>query len=81
MTTPKVVKSGICQQVVYEGDGADLGILPIIQCWPMDGDLNSGQVFDRPAAERAAATQTGTGMGFYVSPLGGVGMTFSPSSW
>src|SRR5580765_1530983 len=58
---PKVVKSGICQQVVYEGEGADLGILPIIQCWPLDGDLRSGQVFDRSGAEKAAATQTGTG--------------------
>src|SRR3954449_3010409 len=58
---PKVVKSGICQQVVYEGEAADLGKLPIIQCWPMDGDLRSGQVFDQAAAQRAADAQTGTG--------------------
>jgi len=58
---PKIVKSGICQQVVYEGEGADLGRLPIIQCWPLDGDLRSGQVFDAGAAERASEGQTGTG--------------------
>src|SRR5215213_5153865 len=58
---PKLVKSGICQQVVYQGEAADLGKLPIIQCWPLDGDLNSGQVFDTAAAQRAADVQTGTG--------------------
>ncbi|MDB5174945.1 MAG: menaquinone biosynthesis decarboxylase, family, partial [Phycisphaerales bacterium] len=42
---PKTVRSGICQQVVLEGDQADLTRLPIIQCWPLDGDLSSGQVF------------------------------------
>jgi 4-hydroxy-3-polyprenylbenzoate decarboxylase len=58
---PKSVRSGICQQVVLEGDKADLTRLPIIQCWPLDGDLRSGQVFDPAAAERAAGTQSGTG--------------------
>src|SRR4051812_11056670 len=43
---PKSVKNGICQQVVYEGDRADLSILPVIQCWPLDGNLDSGEVFD-----------------------------------
>jgi 4-hydroxy-3-polyprenylbenzoate decarboxylase len=66
---PKSVKSGICQQVVYEGEAADLGLLPIIQCWPLDGDLRSGQVFDPSAAEKAATTQAGTGR--YIT-LGGV---------
>src|SRR5205814_1748333 len=66
---PKIVKSGICQQVVYEGEGADLGILPIIQCWPLDGDLRSGQVFDSVSAQKAADSQTGTGK--YIT-LGGV---------
>src|SRR5688572_19199337 len=42
---PKSVRSGICQEVVLEGDRADLSRLPIIQCWPLDGDLNSGEVF------------------------------------
>jgi 4-hydroxy-3-polyprenylbenzoate decarboxylase len=33
---PKVVKSGICQQVV-RSDDANLFDLPVIQCWPDDG--------------------------------------------
>jgi len=35
---PKVVRSGICQEVVHEGDAVDLTRLPIIKCWPHDGD-------------------------------------------
>lgn len=38
--SPKVVKGGICQEVV-ETDRASLLALPIIQCWPHDGDLAS----------------------------------------
>ena len=34
---PKVVGSGICQQVVKTGDEVDLSELPIIKCWPLDG--------------------------------------------
>jgi 4-hydroxy-3-polyprenylbenzoate decarboxylase len=64
---PKVGRSGICQQVVYEGDKADLTKLPIIQCWPFDGDLDSGQVFD-PAACKTAAPR---GTGRYIT-LGGI---------
>jgi 4-hydroxy-3-polyprenylbenzoate decarboxylase len=56
---PKIVRTGICQQVVLEGEAADLTKLPIIQCWPLDGDLDSGQVFDAKAA--AAAQPRGTG--------------------
>jgi 4-hydroxy-3-polyprenylbenzoate decarboxylase len=56
---PKIVRAGICQQVVLEGDKADLTRLPLIQCWPLDGDLKSGQVFDHAAAE--AADPRGTG--------------------
>jgi len=58
---PKVVRSGICQQVIFEGDQADLSLLPLIQCWPLDGDLASGQVSDPAAAEAARAKQAGTG--------------------
>src|SRR5437763_536222 len=43
---PKTVRSGICQQVVLEGEQADLTRLLIIQCWPLDGNLDSGQAFD-----------------------------------
>jgi 4-hydroxy-3-polyprenylbenzoate decarboxylase len=35
--TPKLVKSGICQEVVREGDAVDLGSLPVMTCWPQDG--------------------------------------------
>jgi 4-hydroxy-3-polyprenylbenzoate decarboxylase len=36
---PKRVRSGICQEVVHTGDQVDLTRLPIIKCWPHDGDL------------------------------------------
>jgi 4-hydroxy-3-polyprenylbenzoate decarboxylase len=55
---PKSVRNGICQQVVLEGEQADLNRLPLIQCWPLDGDLESGQVMD-PAA--IAGRERGTG--------------------
>src|SRR5436305_14162124 len=55
---PKSVRNGICQQLVLEGDRADLTRLPIIQCWPLDGNLNSGQLSDLAAAQRAATDQT-----------------------
>jgi 4-hydroxy-3-polyprenylbenzoate decarboxylase len=64
---PKSVRSGICQQVVLEGEKADLNRLPLIQCWPLDGDLDSGQVFDPEAA--AKVTERGTGRYF---TLGGI---------
>ncbi|HXE52812.1 MAG TPA: menaquinone biosynthesis decarboxylase [Tepidisphaeraceae bacterium] len=64
---PKSVRSGICQQVVHEGDQADLTRLPVIQCWPLDGNLDSGQVFDRATA--AQVKERGTGR--YIT-LGGV---------
>src|SRR6202034_1844958 len=43
----------------------DLTKLPIIQCWPLDGNLDSGQMFDKSAvvAER--------GTGRYIT-LGGI---------
>ena len=56
---PKVVKNGICQQVIYEGEKADLNRLPLIQCWPLDGDLSSGQVMDEAAAARVCERGTG----------------------
>jgi 4-hydroxy-3-polyprenylbenzoate decarboxylase len=68
---PKSVRTGICQQIVLEGEQADLTKLPIIQCWPHDGDLTSGQVFDKSAA--AAVTEQGSnlGTGRYIT-LGGI---------
>jgi 4-hydroxy-3-polyprenylbenzoate decarboxylase len=64
---PKSVRTGICHQVVLEGDKADLNRLPLIQCWPLDGDLSTGQVFD-PAA---CANLTEKGTGRYIT-FGGV---------
>ncbi|HLZ10690.1 MAG TPA: UbiD family decarboxylase, partial [Chloroflexota bacterium] len=64
---PKSVRTGICQQVILEGEQADLNRLPIIQCWPLDGNLDSGQVFDKPAV----ANVTERGAGRYIT-LGGV---------
>jgi 4-hydroxy-3-polyprenylbenzoate decarboxylase len=34
---PRTVKSGPCQDVVLSGDEVDLGILPVLTCWPLDG--------------------------------------------
>ncbi len=33
---PKRVKSASCQEVIYQDD-ASLDMLPVLQCWPMDG--------------------------------------------
>lgn len=38
---PHKVRSGICQEVVLTGDQVDLTRLPIIRCWPHDGDYAS----------------------------------------
>jgi len=35
---PRIVRRGICQEVVHTDD-ADLSKLPAIQCWPGDGDV------------------------------------------
>ena len=35
---PKVVRSGLCQQVVKTGPEIDLFQLPILKCWPDDGN-------------------------------------------
>lgn len=57
---PKVSRgSGICQQVVHQGDQADLSRLPIIQCWPLDGNLDSGQVLEPD--QMPHVTERGTG--------------------
>ncbi|HEX8324209.1 MAG TPA: UbiD family decarboxylase [Tepidisphaeraceae bacterium] len=68
---PKSVRSGICQQVVLEGDRADLTRLPIPQCWPLDGDISSGQVLDNHAAAQVLDSGKHTGTGRYIT-LGGI---------
>ena len=37
-TPPKIVSNAPCQQVVKTGDKVDLFELPMIKCWPLDGD-------------------------------------------
>jgi 4-hydroxy-3-polyprenylbenzoate decarboxylase len=63
---PKTVRSGICQEIVLEGEKADLNRLPIIQCWPLDGNLDSGQVADQNVVATAER-----GSGKYIT-FGGV---------
>jgi 4-hydroxy-3-polyprenylbenzoate decarboxylase len=47
---PRVVPSGACQQVVRSGGDVDLFKLPIIKCWPHDGDPRKvGYDVDMPA--------------------------------
>ncbi|MFT3685068.1 MAG: UbiD family decarboxylase [Phycisphaerales bacterium] len=43
LKTPPKRKNGRgpCQEVVLTGDQADLTTLPILRCWPLDGDLAS----------------------------------------
>src|SRR5690606_14891388 len=36
---PKRVKRAMCQEVVKTGDEIDLTRLPMLRCWPLDGDL------------------------------------------
>ncbi|HOW19844.1 MAG TPA: UbiD family decarboxylase, partial [Phycisphaerae bacterium] len=60
---PRVVKRGICQEVVHTDD-ANLFDLPILQCWPRDGELSAELLSDRvlPAgASGASELRQGTG--------------------
>ncbi|HOV84768.1 MAG TPA: menaquinone biosynthesis decarboxylase [Syntrophobacteraceae bacterium] len=34
---PRKVRRAPCQEVVYRGRDADLGKIPVLQCWPQDG--------------------------------------------
>ncbi|VAX36015.1 UbiD family decarboxylase associated with menaquinone via futalosine, partial [hydrothermal vent metagenome] len=36
---PKRRRSGLCQEVAHTGDDIDLTTLPLIRCWPDDGDF------------------------------------------
>jgi 4-hydroxy-3-polyprenylbenzoate decarboxylase len=38
---PKKVRSGLCQEIVVSGRDIDLTRLPLLRCWPLDGDLAS----------------------------------------
>ena len=58
MLPPKVVRSGLCQEVVKTGDQINLFELPIIKCWPHDGDPRK---FDYPWGPAEAGTISGGG--------------------
>lgn len=62
---PKVVKSGPCQEVVRTGDEIDLTKLPIIKCWPDDGD-------PRTCGYPLSPSEAGTagGLGRYITLAG-----------
>ncbi|MGQ9499831.1 MAG: menaquinone biosynthesis decarboxylase [Dissulfurimicrobium sp.] len=34
---PKLVSKARCQEIVYKDKDVDLGLLPVLQCWPYDG--------------------------------------------
>src|SRR5687768_14242730 len=68
---PRRRDAGRCQEVVHQGDRVDLGRLPIIQCWPLDGDLSSGQFFDEHEQLAAAQRAAGPGTGRYIT-FGGI---------
>lgn len=36
---PKKVRGGICQEVVLKGEQVDLTRLPLLRCWPLDGNF------------------------------------------
>ncbi len=38
---PKRVSSGICHETVLKGDQVDLTRLPLLRCWPLDGDFTA----------------------------------------
>lgn len=55
---PKVVSRGACQEVVQTGEEIDLTKLPIIKCWPDDGDPQS---CGYPLSPESAGTAGGLG--------------------
>lgn len=62
---PKIVRSGPCQEVVKVGEEIDLFELPVIQCWPDDGD-------PRRCGYPLSPEQAGTsaGLGRYITLAG-----------
>ncbi len=59
---PKVIRGGLCQEVIKTGDDVDLLELPVIKCWPHDGD---------PRAFGFPVDMPGPGNGRYIT-FGGV---------
>ncbi len=54
---PKIVRRGMCQEVVHTDD-ANLLDLPIIKCWPHDGDPTAGDPRGRFPLASAVAMPT-----------------------
>jgi 4-hydroxy-3-polyprenylbenzoate decarboxylase len=63
---PKVIRNGICQQIVKTGEEVNLFELPIIKCWPLDGQPD--QVDYNLTPEQAG---TAAGQGRYIT-FGGI---------
>jgi 4-hydroxy-3-polyprenylbenzoate decarboxylase len=72
---PKVVKRGLCHEVVLTGDRIDLKRLPLIRCWPLDGDLaavgHPGDANDHIPGVESGPDWNATFRGRYIT-LGGI---------
>ncbi len=68
---PKVVRRGLCQEVVHTDD-ADVTALPAIKCWPLDGEADSRVPTPDAGRGRPGYTEAeGTPPGRYIT-FGGV---------
>ena len=70
-TPPRRVRRGVCQEVVRttERGEVDLRRLPLIQCWPLDGDLGSVG-WDLSAAESGRPPAGAADHGRYITFAG-----------
>lgn len=72
---PKRRGRGVCQEVVLRGDQIDLTTLPLIRCWPLDGDFEAvgypGNVNDGIAGLGRGADWDRLWRGRYIT-LGGI---------
>lgn len=72
---PRRRASGVCQEVVLRGKDIDLSALPLIRCWPLDGDFESvgypGGVNDRIAGLGSGSEWNARWRGRYIT-LGGI---------
>lgn len=62
---PKTVRRGACQEVVRTGDDVNLFDLPLIKCWPLDGDIEAVG-YPVPTGQ----PDTSAGMGRYITLAG-----------
>jgi 4-hydroxy-3-polyprenylbenzoate decarboxylase len=58
---PKVVRHGVCQEIVLRGDEVDLGLLPVMTCWPED----AGRFVTLPAVITHDPRTGGRNVGMY----------------